>query len=42
MPGPGQILVKVNWTGLCASVCNREKRTSLVWLTSLGQIIDPR
>lgn len=20
MPGPGQILVKVNWTGLCASV----------------------
>lgn len=34
MPGPGQILVKVNWTGLCASVCNREKRTSLVWLTS--------
>jgi len=20
MPGPGQILVKINWTGLCASV----------------------
>lgn len=21
MPGKGKILVKVNWTGLCASVC---------------------
>lgn len=20
MPGPGQILIKINWTGLCASV----------------------
>lgn len=32
MPGKGQILVKVNWTGLCASVSPRTRLAHQVLL----------
>ena len=49
MPGPGQILVKINWTGLCASVstisrCTHNllmyRRTSLLF-TMNGKVNSP-
>lgn len=44
MPGPGQILVKINWTGLCASVRRRAraKGPSVVADMIAGQVLDSR